>query len=386
MTLRARVGILISLIVISSVSGGFVSAYEIHDPIVVENVHATADDPYVVENYEISSSTENCIVIKNSKHVVVRNNFLHDCNWYTDEYPGGWQEGNSLMVEDSEDITIENNVVKDNIIGPYVRRSKMVKILNNTVTNSVHYSGIRCDHCTDSEIAYNYLSNNGVREWFDDLSRIIGIWAVRGDNIDIHDNTVINSTSDGIAATGQDYMKNDGISDWTGVTTDVRIYNNSLINNWEQGIWVVRARNVEIFGNDIYTSCDSPLPGSGVFFEFDVADSEVYDNVITSCKHPGAIGIRFSHNNNFHDNIHYGTEKFPLFDITDESNEDTEEKARLSGIELVESSGNVFERNDFFYKDRLVPVKNAFVKIIVVLVGISMLMGLKSLWKRVKKN
>ncbi len=113
-----------------------VSTYEQHEPILIENIQATVDDPYIVEGYEISSNEANCIEIRNSKNIIIRGNYLHDCTFYTDEYPGGWQEGHSIYAENSESITIEDNLVEDNTMGPYVRHSNSVKIMNNSVSVS----------------------------------------------------------------------------------------------------------------------------------------------------------------------------------------------------------------------------------------------------------
>lgn len=66
-------------------------AYEQHEPILIENIHATSEDPYIIEDFEISSDKANCIEVRNSEHVIIRNNYLHDCNWSVDD-PLSWTE------------------------------------------------------------------------------------------------------------------------------------------------------------------------------------------------------------------------------------------------------------------------------------------------------
>lgn len=314
-----------------------VSAYEQHEPILIENIQATVDDPYIVEGYEISSDEANCIEIRNSKNIIIRGNYLHDCTFYTDEYPGGWQEGHSIYAENSENITIEDNLVEDNIMGPYVRHSNSVKIMNNSVYRSVYQSAIRCDNCNDVEIAYNYLEDNGIPEWFWTPGiRLIGIWIMSTDNADIHDNTVIRSSSDGISVCGNDYMEND----WTIVSRNVNIHNNIILDNLEQGIWASRVINLHIYSNTIRTTCFQQR--NGIFFEFDVNDSEIFDNKIATCR-GSTIGFRTSHDNKAYNNSQYSAQQEPFGGDSDEA--DGPQKAKDSGIPYAPSSGNEINNN-----------------------------------------
>lgn len=328
--------ILIFLFLLFLPIGAF--AYAKHEPILIENIQATADDPYIIEGYEISSDEQNCIEIKNSKNIIVRDNYLHDCNYYTDEYPGAWQEGHSIYAENSENITIENNLVKDNIMGPYVRYSDNVKISGNTVLRSVYQSAIRCDFCQDFEIDNNYLKDNGIPEWFNIPGiRLIGIWAMSSDNGEIHGNTVIASTSDGIAVCGQDYMGND----WTIVSKNIKIYDNVLLENLEQGMWLNRARNLSVFDNTIRTTCFNVR--NGIAADFDVADSEFYNNKIVACR-GNFISFSMSYDNYIHDNSLYSIEERPSYQVINDSEGD-DDKCRWANIPYRKSTGNVFENN-----------------------------------------
>ncbi len=355
-----------------------VFAYEQHDPLLIENVHATAENPYVIEGMDITCDEGSGLIVRNSSHILIRNNYFHDCAKETGNSPEGLRQFYSLYVDSSDHIEISQNTFENNLIGPYIRKSHNVTILNNSITNSTYFSGIRCDHCTNSEIAYNTLEDNGVREWFfiDGGSgpRIIGIWAVRPENMKIHHNTVINSTSDGISVTGQDYLNDD----WKGIAQNVEIYNNTLMNNLEQGIWVCRARNITIHDNEIHASCDSPGVGTGIFFEFDVQDSEVYDNVIHACKQPCGVGLRFSHNNYIHDNLLYTFEKAEFIDRHGEDLSDGREKARKSGIALKKSSGNVEENNTVIVENGPKTTELLVLSAIILIV----LVGGITLWNR----
>jgi len=53
--------------------------YERHEPIVVENVETSPDAPHVIEGYEIANPDEPGIQVRHVDHVVIRNNYLHDC-------------------------------------------------------------------------------------------------------------------------------------------------------------------------------------------------------------------------------------------------------------------------------------------------------------------
>lgn len=331
--------------------GAIQGVYEKHAPILVENVRATTGDPYVIEGYEISSSSANCIEVRNSENVIIRNNYLHDCTWTKDPAePYSQEEGFAILVGKSAGIAVESNVLEENKMGFAAYHTSRLKLLKNTIRTTILKNSVRLERVQEAEIADNYLSDNGIPEWFwTPGHRIIGIHIVRSDDIDVHDNTVIRSSSDGISVSGQ--IDGGGLttrgSDWTGTTSDIRIHNNLLLDNMELGIWLVRARYLEIFNNTIRSGCFTH--GSGIALDFDVGNSEVYANQIVTCLNPGHIGLSVAHDNHIHDNIHYSTDGVhPSIKAHDDLVND-QIKANWAGIPLEASSGNRVE-NDFYHR------------------------------------
>ena len=328
--------------------GAFAGTYEKHAPILVENLHAPADDPYVIEGYEISSASSNCIEVRNSENVIIRNNHLHDCTWSKDPAePFSQEEGFAILVGNSSEVTVETNLLEKNKMGIAAHTTRDLKVQKNTITTTLFKNSLRLERVQQAEIADNHLSDNGIPEWFwAPGHRIIGIHIVRSADIDVHDNTVIRSSSDGISGSGQ--IDGGGLttpeSDWTGTADDIRIHNNLLLDNMELGIWLVRARNLEIFSNTIRSGCFTH--GSGIALDFDVGNSEVYANQIVTCLNPGHIGLSGAHDNHIHDNIHYSIDgAHPPIKAHDDLVND-QIKANWSGIPLKASSGNRVE-NDF---------------------------------------
>ena len=122
----------------TSTPGSVLGTYEIHGPILIKNVHASVGSPYVVEGYEISSDTSNCIEVKNSENVIIRNNYLHDCTWSKDpDEPYSSNEGFSILVGESENITIESNVLDNNKMGFVAYSSSNIKLLQNTIKKTI---------------------------------------------------------------------------------------------------------------------------------------------------------------------------------------------------------------------------------------------------------
>lgn len=292
-----------------------VQAYELHKPIQIKNIQATPENPYIIEGYEISNPSGDCINIINSKNIIIKNNYLHDCgadkNFQknTDHY----REGYAVLVGDSTGIIFEDNILDNNFRGFMAYNSPGLKARKNKITNTIQYSPLWCERCSDSEFSSNYLSDNGnpMHFWVPS-DRSIGIWIKRSDNVKIHDNTVIRSTSDGISVTGHIYIpsftaeedrsKPHPQADWGGLSNNSEIYNNLILDNMEQGVWLVNARGIKVHDNIIRTGCFTY--GSPISTEFNVGDSEFYNNKILGCLN-AMVGGANSFNIYIHDNIFY---------------------------------------------------------------------------------
>jgi hypothetical protein len=289
-------------------------AYEQHEPILLKGIHATADEPYIIEGYEITNPYGDCIKIMDSEYVIIRDNYLHGCG--TDEQfqqtTDHFSEGYATLIGESEYITFENNTLDGNFRGFMAYSTEHLLAENNEITNTYHYSPLWCERCDHSEFMENYLQDNGDPEGFwVPGDRSIGIWVKRSTDVRIHGNTVIRSTSDGIAVTGQIYGPSFTVpdtfgqgprDDYTGYSTDVWVYDNLLLDNMEQGVWLVNGRDIRVFNNTIRTGCFTY--GTSISTEFNVGDSEFYDNRFLTCC-AGPPGGNFSFNIYIHDNVYY---------------------------------------------------------------------------------
>jgi len=333
---------ILSVLLVSVVFSSIVFAYDIHKPIFIEDMHATADNPYIIEGYEISSESANCIEVINSEHVIIRENYLHDCIWSKEpEEKLSWTEGRAIVVKGSKNIRIENNRLEKNKIGIFAYQTKNVKILSNNIMETQVVGSLKCEYCTDSEIAHNYLIDNGRPDWFwVPGNRVIGIWVAASNNLEIHDNTVIRSSSDGIGISGtiDSSLEEPGARDWTKTAENIRVYNNVLLDNLELGIWLARIDDMECFNNTIR---DHFGP---IVLDFDIKNSEFYNNKLISWV-GSPIGIGIAKDNYIHDNIAYCIEENDFEAQKGDEPGMNDIKFGWSGIEPYISSGNVFENN-----------------------------------------
>jgi parallel beta-helix repeat protein len=327
-----------------------VPAYELHEPILVENVHATADDPYIIEGYEVSSDRANCIEVRNSQNVIIRNNHLHHCNWSKAE---GYDKskGFAVLIDDSENILIENNLLEDNKQGITVLNSEDVDIFYNNITRTVLCNSLTCERCDGGEIKGNRLFDNGVPEWFWAPGyRIMAVNLIRSSDFEIHDNIIVRSSSDGMLIIGMIYAGSltSDEGDWTGITDNIRIYNNVVLDNMEIGIVAARARNIEVFNNTVRAGCFTPT--GVIVFDVDVRDSKIYNNKLLPCSTPGPLAIGMSKNNDIYDNVFYSIEQESVLEDIDFINYDIDDsgnriKAEWSGIDYYESHDNRVSNN-----------------------------------------
>jgi len=113
----------------------------------------------------------------------------------------------------------------------------------------------------------------------------------------VFDNKVTKSSSDGIGVPGEVW------EDEIVYSTQIEIYKNTVMDNGEQGIWAIAGKDINIHGNVIYCTNRCFTGCSGVFFEWGVSDSQVYNNKIIGRgdEHNG-ITIKNSYSNRITDN------------------------------------------------------------------------------------
>jgi parallel beta-helix repeat protein len=153
-----------------------------------------------------------------------------------------------------------------------------------------------------------FIDNEGLvnafekgEDWPDGRSQ--GIMCNICKNVKIHGNTVINSSSDGIGLGGEldnnDYAEN------------FEIYNNTVMRNGEQGIWIVASKNGKIHDNKVWKNASRPDTtggSSGISFEAHVYNVDVYKNDVAYNDMLGIL-ITLSTNISIYDNeIHHNAD------------------------------------------------------------------------------
>ena len=254
-------GVLLSALVIASLITPLLllspspvhAALTPHDPIYIEGNEnftpangvvsgsGTAEDPYIIENWDISAENANGIEIRNTTaYFIIRSSYVHDgrLGIYFENMINGIVDNNVAennwvgirLSYHSDNNLISNNVVRGN------RSSIFLNLYsnNNTISNNVaenNWEGIVLLDSNNNLVENNLVENNSH-----------GIQLVFSDKNLISNNYVMNNRYLGICLTTSsnnliinNFMENNGygtnIRDWSD---NNRIYHNNLINNQNQ--------------------------------------------------------------------------------------------------------------------------------------------------------
>ncbi|MBU4032507.1 MAG: Ig-like domain-containing protein [Candidatus Thermoplasmatota archaeon] len=157
----------------------------------------TPGDPYVIEEYDIDSTTGNGIDIsKTNLSFIIRNNYLHD---------GGVNVG--IRLSEVINGTIFNCTIEGNEKGIDIQTNcHNISILNNTILNTSQYS------INMIFSSYINIRNNTIEN-----SQVYGVYLYHSDDCEIDNNTISNTSSNAL---------------WVEYNcTNVEIWNNHLSNN-----------------------------------------------------------------------------------------------------------------------------------------------------------
>lgn len=215
------------------------SAYSVHAPITISGDSGftpangviggtgTQGDPYVISGWDISGGEDRAIEIVNtSAYFVISGCYIHDSEWY------------AICLENAHNGTITGNEISFNAIG------------------------VRASSCHDLVISENCVTG-GINQTIVGLCGIDIIW---GTNLTLTNNTVTDIHGGGIRTIGVEGVMasgnvvssnlNHGVSVF--LSKDVRILNNSIQFNGNNGILETGGSGVfEIIGNSIMNNSDS---------------------------------------------------------------------------------------------------------------------------------
>ena len=201
-------------------------SYTIHEPVIIENIETTADNPLIIEGYEISEPDRPGIQIREVDYVVIRNNYVHDCGInYSLAIKEQIEAGNGganlaemntpfetggILVFEARHVEIYGNQVINNDFGIYVWghrfRAEHVEIYDNTVADNHRAFFVQVNNSDNVDIHDNTITDNGLSLFMDNEAmdeafargedypdgRTQGISLNSCNRALIHDNTVIN--------------------------------------------------------------------------------------------------------------------------------------------------------------------------------------------------
>ena len=266
----------------------------------------TEENPYIIEGYTLSGNSHYNILIRDvSKYFIIRNcvlegsnkginlyhvengfarienntirnnefgiliescnNFIIKGNEFEDNSRGIETSiiGNGLIKDNlflnsgdagmflSQDynITIQNNIFNKCHNGFFIFDSVLVSIKGNTFSNCSRSSfeaqyinniNIRNNTAVDCEYGYNVVYSENVVFSKNNFTKTKDcIWASYSDKVVIEQNYCIASETEGISAFG---------------ISNGQIYNNTMVSNAEEGLYIWSSFQVEVYSNSCYNN------------------------------------------------------------------------------------------------------------------------------------
>ncbi|MEM4262427.1 MAG: NosD domain-containing protein [Thermoplasmata archaeon] len=198
----------------------------------------TASDPYIIEGWEISSSTLNGIQIDNANaYFIIRNCYIHV----------GWSSYNSgIYLYSSGNGTIMENVLSNNYYGIYLLSSSNNSVVNNNCSQNWGF-GAYFEDSSDNSFLDNLCCSNGFSGVYLDYP---------SNRNDLVNNTcctnnwngiwLTTSTGNNLIANNCSYNSNCGI--YLYYPSDSNIANNTCSGN-DYGIYLEGCSNNTIMNN-----------------------------------------------------------------------------------------------------------------------------------------
>jgi parallel beta-helix repeat protein len=198
----------------------------------------TYDNPYRIENYNISTTDEKAISIENTnKHFVIQNCFLI-------------AEKNGIFVNNvnTKPITITNNECSNCWDGIFVANGLEVNISNNTCYNNNNY-GINVEDFKDKVVI---VENNCSRNVFG--LRVYSSFGVTvSDNICERNELMGITVWESVSSVCQNICNDNGYSGITSLISYPSLfYNNTCFNNLEYGIHLSGSSSSKVYNNTCF--------------------------------------------------------------------------------------------------------------------------------------
>ncbi len=276
--------------------------YESAAAIDLINVHGTAEAPIIIRGKEITAAAGNGIRLINCSHIVLQDNYIHHVS--DADGMSNSNNGNAIVVQTCHHIVVERNRIVDNQKGIYVfspygdQPCSNIRVSHNLVRNSAIDHSIAMHWIRDVEVNGNYMINNGDPAHFL-LHRLSGIQIWDFVNLCVHDNISIASSSDGIAL-----YRSPGYPDKAFLNENLVVYNNTVRENSEQGMYLTGIRKGKVYNNyfENNTNPDPALGSSGLCLSWNVSQFEIYNNAFVG-NEISAIMVNQSQDNLIFQNV-----------------------------------------------------------------------------------
>ncbi len=226
----------------------------------------TEEDPYVIEGYNITTTSTNGIYITDTtKHFVVRNCYI-DAKYYG-IYITNVADGTATIINNtcnnndygirlyfSGSSTINNNTCNNNDYGIWLSYSGSLMVANNTCNSN--FAGIMLELSDSSTVANNTCDNNyyGISLSYSGISTVINNTCnnnYRGINLlSSGSSTIVNNTC-------SDNYREGILLEVSGSST---VANNTCSNNYWDGISLSYSGS-SIVANNTFTNCGLNIYG-----------------------------------------------------------------------------------------------------------------------------
>ena len=230
--------------------------------------NGTENNPYIIENYNITTTEDHAIYIKfTTKYFIIRNCTLSAINYGV--YLGNITYGTSkiilnncnnhlysgIFLTDSSGSTIINNICNNNSDGITLEESSNVYLINNNCDKNNGF-GIYLDYSNNASLTNNTCSNNhdGIKSYHSSNATLINNTCNdndhRGINLEsAHNMTLVSNScyrnNHGISIDFSSNLtfinntcNNNNLGVFIGVSSITTLINNTCNNNNEYGIWL----------------------------------------------------------------------------------------------------------------------------------------------------
>ncbi|UJG44068.1 MAG: right-handed parallel beta-helix repeat-containing protein [Candidatus Heimdallarchaeum endolithica] len=333
------------------------NSYISHSPIIIDSDEdltvfpgsGTVDDPYIIENYNITSSNNDGIKITNTtKYILIRDCYL---NGVSSEFYGiyiystkngtiavsnnsinSYQRG--IFLDSSSDNNLTSNVITNSTYGIRIVSSSGNTLISNLITNII--SGLSISFSSDNIFNFNLITNsfsglglynssgNSLTSNVITNSSSYSLKLEYSFNNTITSNTV--SDSRGFYGIKLEYSFNNTFTSNTvsnsqgyygislGHSFNNRFISNTISNSSVYGIYLSHS-----FNNTFISNIVSNSSSYNVFLYFSVNNTFI-SNVISNTSVSG-LGIAFSSNNSFTSNVIINCSSYGIsFDFNSNNN------------------------------------------------------------------